>query len=41
MTYRITIKINEKNLTTNAIQQATSYISGAFDSMQISDTIVS
>ena len=39
MTYKITVKINEKNLTTDAIQQAASYISGALDSMQIAHTI--
>ncbi len=39
MTYKITVKINEKNLTNEAIQQAASYISGALDSMQIAHTI--
>lgn len=39
MTYKITVKINEKNLTTEAIQQAVNYISGALDSMQIAHTI--
>ena len=33
------MKINEKNLTTDAIQQAVNYISGALDSMQIANTI--
>lgn len=39
MTYKITVKINEKNLTTDAIQQAVNYFSGALDSMQIAHTI--
>ncbi|HLG36991.1 MAG TPA: hypothetical protein VI338_02560 [Nitrososphaera sp.] len=41
MTYKITIKISEKNLTNEAIQQAVNYISGALDSMQIAHTIES
>ncbi len=39
MTYKITVKINEKNLSTEAIKQAVNYISGALDSMQIAHTI--
>lgn len=39
MTYKITVKINEKNLSTEAIQQAVGYISRALDSMQIAHTI--
>ena len=39
MTYKITVKINEKNLSTEAIKQAVNYISGALDSMQIANTI--
>lgn len=39
MTYKITVKINEKTLTTEAIQQAVNYISGALESMQIAHTI--
>ena len=39
MTYKITVKINEKTLTTEAIQQAVNYISGALENMQIAHTI--
>ena len=39
MTYKITVKIIEKNLSTEAIRQAVNYISGALDSMQIAHTI--
>jgi hypothetical protein len=39
VTYKITVKINEKNLSTEAIQQAVNYISGALSSMQIAHTI--
>ena len=39
MTYKITGKIIEKNLSTEAISQAVNYISGALDSMQITHTI--
>lgn len=39
MTYKITVKINDKNLSTEAIQQAFNYISRALDSMQIAHTI--
>lgn len=39
VTYKITVKINEKNLSTEAIKQAVNYISGALDSMQIAHTI--
>lgn len=39
MTHKITVKINEKNLSTDAIRQAVNYISGALDSMQIAHTI--
>jgi len=39
VTYKITVKINEKTLTTEAIQQAVNYISGALESMQIAHTI--
>ena len=39
MTYKITVKINEKNLSTEAMQQAVNYISGALGSMQIAHTI--
>lgn len=39
MTYKITVKINEKNLSAEAIQQAVKYISGALGSMQIAHTI--
>ena len=39
MTYKITVKIIEKNLSTEAISQAVNYISGALDSMQITHTI--
>jgi len=39
VTYKITVKINENNLTNEAIQQAVNYISGALDSMQIAHTI--
>ena len=39
MTYKITGKIIEKNLSTEAIRQAVNYISGAPDSMQIAHTI--
>jgi hypothetical protein len=39
VTYKITVKINEKNLSTEAIRQAVNYISGALDSMQIAHTI--
>jgi hypothetical protein len=39
VTYKITVKINEKNLSTDAIRQAVNYISGALDSMQIAHTI--
>lgn len=39
MSYKITVKINEKNLSTDAIRQAVNYISGALDSMQIAHTI--
>ena len=39
MTFKITVKINEKNLTTESIQQAVNYISGALESMQIAHTI--
>jgi len=39
VTYRITVKINEKNLSTEAIQQAATYISGALENMRIAHTI--
>lgn len=39
VTYKITVKINEKNLSTEAIRQAVNYISGALDSMQIAHSI--
>jgi hypothetical protein len=39
VTYKITVKINEKNLSTEAIKQAVNYISGALDSMQIAHKI--
>ncbi|MEW6604088.1 MAG: hypothetical protein AB1351_05300 [Thermoproteota archaeon] len=39
MTYKITVKINEKNLSTEAIRQAVDYISRALDGMQIAHTI--
>jgi hypothetical protein len=39
VTYKITVKINEKNLSTEAIKQAVNYISGALDRMQIAHTI--
>ena len=39
MTYKITVNINEKNLSTDAIRQAVNYISGALNSMQIAHTI--
>lgn len=39
MTYKITVKINEKTLTTEAIQQTVNYISGALENMQIAHTI--
>jgi hypothetical protein len=39
VTYKITVKINENNLSTEAMQQAVNYISGALDSMQIAHTI--
>jgi hypothetical protein len=39
LTYKITVKINEKNLSTEAIQQAVNYISGVLGSMQIAHTI--
>ncbi|HEX7031664.1 MAG TPA: hypothetical protein VF172_01565 [Nitrososphaera sp.] len=39
MTYKITVKINEKNLSTEAIRQAVEYISSALDGMQIAHTI--
>jgi hypothetical protein len=39
VTYKITVKINEKNLSTDAIRQAVNYISGALDSMQIAHSI--
>jgi hypothetical protein len=39
LTYKITVKINEKNLSTEAIQQAVNYISGVLGGMQIAHTI--
>jgi len=39
VTYKITVNINEKNLSTDAIRQAVNYISGALNSMQIAHTI--
>jgi hypothetical protein len=39
VTYKITVKINEKNLSTEAMRQAVDYISRALDSMQIAHTI--
>jgi hypothetical protein len=39
VTYKITVKINEKNLSTDAMQQAVKYISEALGSMQIAHTI--
>lgn len=39
MTYKITVKINEKNLSTEAMRQAVSYISRALESMHIAHTI--
>ena len=39
MTYKITVKINEKTLSTEAIQQAVDYISRSLDGMQIAHTI--
>lgn len=39
VTYKITVKINEKNLSTDAMQQAVNYISEALGSMQIAHTI--
>lgn len=39
MSYKITVKINEKNLTAEAIRQAANYISEALDNMQIAHTI--
>lgn len=39
VTYKITVKINEKNLSTEAIRQAVNYISGALDSMQIAHSV--
>ncbi len=39
MTYKITVKINEEKLSTDAIRQAVDYISRALDGMQIAHTI--
>jgi hypothetical protein len=39
VTYKITVKINEKNISTEAIRQAVDYISRALDGMQIAHTI--
>lgn len=39
VTYKITVQINEKNLSTDAMQQAVNYISEALGSMQIAHTI--
>jgi len=39
MTYKITVKINEKNFSTEAIRQAVNYISGALDSMRTAHTM--
>ncbi|HXG06036.1 MAG TPA: hypothetical protein VNI77_01765 [Nitrososphaera sp.] len=39
MTYKITVKIHEKNLSAEAVRQAVEYISSALDGMQIAHTI--
>jgi hypothetical protein len=39
VTYKITVQINEKNLSTEAMQQAVNYISEALSGMQIAHTI--
>jgi hypothetical protein len=39
VTYKITVKIHEKNLSTEAIGQAVGYVSRALESMHIAHTI--
>jgi len=39
MTYKITVRTNEKTLSTDAMRQAVEYVSRALDSMQIAHTI--
>lgn len=39
MTFKITVTVKEEGITSEQIQQAVNYISGALDSMQISHVI--